>query len=67
MNQRTVPNLGVPPSHTAHEIAQQPALWRQVDADPATESARAFAQELLRRRTESSQCVSGVSRVGCNV
>lgn len=47
MNQRTVPNLGVPPSHTAHEIAQQPALWRQVDADPATESARAFAQELL--------------------
>ncbi len=32
------------------------------------QSYELFSQtEVLRRRTESSQCVSGVSRVGCNV
>jgi len=36
----------------------------------AEEAMALFAQrgfDRVRRRTESSQCVSGVSRVGCNV
>ncbi len=36
-------------SHTATEIAQQPRLWRQVAADPATAGARTFLHPLLQR------------------